>query len=93
MNVSTHRLPPEFLDYYCVTGINESMKTSQSNRLNFSVSFNKHNRNVFYCKHLDGSSGKCSLLWTLKIECVKEPINANVLTKQTDNISFGKQTF
>ena len=54
---STRRLPPEFRDYHRVTGINESMKTSQSNRLNISVSFNKHIRDVFYCKHLDGSSG------------------------------------
>ena len=52
MIASTHRLPPEFLDYYRVTGINESMKTSQSNRLKVSVSFNKHFRNVFNCKHV-----------------------------------------
>ena len=74
------------------------MKTSQSNRLNISVSFNKHIRDVFYCKHMDGSSGnieKCCLLWT---ECVKEPINANVLTKQTpfhweENVSKRNETF
>ena len=34
MIASTHRLPTNFLDYYRVTGIDEIIKTSQSNRLN-----------------------------------------------------------
>ena len=61
---STHRLPSEFLDYYPGTGINESIKTSQSIHLNISVSFNKHIRNVFNCKHLDGSS------WNIESCCL-----------------------
>ena len=69
------------------------MKTSQSNRLNITVSFNKHISDVFYCKHSSGNIEKSYLLWTLKIECVKQPISANGLTKQTDTVSLGRNRF
>ena len=80
LNASTHKLPPEFLDYSRVTGINESMKTSQSTRLNISVSFNEHIRDVFYCKHFDGSSGN------IESCCLLCPPN----WKQTDSVSLGR---
>ena len=83
LNASTHRLPPEFRDYYRVTGINVSMKTSQSSHLTISVSFNKHIRNVFYCKHLDGFSENienCCLL-------------CPPYWKQTDSVSLGRKHF
>ena len=83
MNAWTHRLPPEFHNYHCVTGIDESMKTSPSNCLNISVSFNYHIRDVFYCKHLDGFSGNiksCNLL-------------CPPYWKQTDSVSLGGKRF
>ena len=89
---STRRLPPEF---HRVTGINESMKTSQSNRLNISVSFNKHIRDVFYCKHLDCSSvisRSVVFLWTLKIECLKEPIKKQTPFHWGENVSKENET-
>ena len=46
----------------------------------------------FYATYTKGGE-KSYLLWTLKIECVKQPINANGLTKQTDTVSLGRNRF
>ena len=59
------------------------MKTSQSNRLNISGSFNKHICDVFYCKHLDGSSGN------IESCCLLCP----PYCKQTNSVSFGSKCF
>ena len=47
----------------------------------------------FYATYTKGGE-KSYLLWTLKIECVKQPIvMANGLTKQTDTVSLGRNRF
>ena len=50
MLILSCRFPQEFLDRFCVTGINGSIKTRRSNCLNVSVSHNKHF--VIYVKKL-----------------------------------------
>ena len=77
------RLTDCHLNFLTITVLQESMKGWKQVSQNISVSFNKHICNVFYCKHLDGSS------WNIKSCCLLCP----PYWKQTDSVSFGKQTF